>query len=92
MRARDELKVEDYQKILLDYQESMRNSSKVNGELCDKIAQLRVAMEKKAKEIALKAAVDVKPPSYATQNQLTGPAYYDVVKEADKIYQWLIKE
>lgn len=49
--------------------------------------------ERKAKEIALDAALKNKP-NYALVNytQITVPhPVYDLVKEAEKIFQWLIK-
>jgi hypothetical protein len=50
--------------------------------------------ERKAKEIALSAAISMKPSYTYNFNQPTvaGPPKYDVVAEAQKIYEWLIKE
>lgn len=50
-----------------------------------------------AKEIALEAAIRIKPSDYATTGynslgQVTQiPIQYDVIAQAEKIYQWLIK-
>jgi hypothetical protein len=52
---------------------------------------------KLAKEIALDAALRAKPISeYKYGNDIAGqqikiPVHFDVVAEAEKIYQWLIK-
>jgi hypothetical protein len=44
---------------------------------------------------ALEVARDLRPPpQYGNnlQQALANQPYYDVIKEAEKIYQWLIKE
>ena len=51
---------------------------------------------KKAKEIALEAAIRSKPNDYTYGTNLQGqqvklPLHFDVLAEAEKIYQWLIK-
>ena len=50
---------------------------------------------KKAKEIALDAAIRNKPSMPYTNNMqqaLAGSPVYDIVQEAKKIYEWLIKD
>jgi hypothetical protein len=57
--------------------------------------QYAPSAHKKAKEIALDAAIRNKPSFYPPfpslgQSTIAGPPIYDLVKEAEKIYQWLI--
>lgn len=57
-------------------------------------SQIYINFELEARKLALTIARDMKPPPvYSTQ--LGGPPpvhpYYDILKEAESIYQWLIK-
>lgn len=87
------LEVEKHHKASLDASDRViklleEQNASLSKELSERCESFDIAKGK-----ALDAAIRNKPqPTYnPNQSTLSGPPIYDIVKEAQKIYEWLIK-